>query len=74
VDAAVKPDGNCPDCGEFVEIPGIFRSSESETPRAKRDCPGCSRPLIWFKDAQEQPEGWMVDSTEERRRSRRAGA
>lgn len=68
----IKPDGNCPNCGTFVDLPGGFHGTPSMTPHSHRDCPDCARPLIWFKDAQALPEGWMVDEVEERRRAAQA--
>lgn len=74
MEAAAKPDGNCPECGEHVGIPGVFHGGGTSgmTMHTHRECPGCTRPLIWFKDGQELPEGWMIDADEERQRKRRA--
>lgn len=66
------PNENCPNCGKHIGAPLGFHGTDSMTMHTHRECPGCSRPLIWFKDGQELPEGWMLDEAEERQRKRRA--
>ncbi len=51
----------------------MFHGTDSMTMHTHRECPNCNRLLIWFKDAEELPEGWLLDEQEEGRRQRAEG-
>lgn len=63
-------EADCPNCGQDIGIPGMFHGSDSMTMHTHQECPGCGRPLIWFKEG-DLATGWRIDEAEERQRKRR---
>jgi len=60
---------SCPACGHHLGGPGKFETAAISATvvwhTAKR-CPGCHRPLIWFKDGP-LAGAWRLDEVAERR-------
>jgi endogenous inhibitor of DNA gyrase (YacG/DUF329 family) len=67
---------SCPSCGHDIEEPSTFRTTgigDAVNWHTTTDCPGCKRPLIWFKEGPLAGE-WRLDEAEENRRRRATGS
>jgi len=72
MEGTAAPNEDCPNCGKRIGIPGMFHGGGTSgmTMHTHRECPGCSRLLIWFRDGV-LATGWRIDEDEERQRKRR---
>lgn len=72
MEGTAAPNEACPSCGEDIGTPGMFHGGGTTgmTMHTHRECSNCHRLLIWFKDGQELPEGWMIDEDAERQKRR----